>query len=263
MTQRPALPQILRKLFSRSALHRPVLLLALATSTPLIAADLTAYTEEWPPYNFAERGEVRGIATDILRAACAEAKIRCEFRLVPWARALAMVTSTPNTLVYTTARKASREHEFLWVGPILPRTTWVYGKKESAPTIKSFTDLAQHRVGVVRGEASVQDLVAAGIPETSMVVDSSNAAVLKLLSRDWAEAMVDTEIGMAWNLKTAQLAPADFVKLMKLSDNGAYYFALNLKSDASLHDKLQRATDKLRKNGSIDRIVGSYANREH
>ena len=263
MSPRLALPQILRKLLSRSPLRRPALILALLTSAPLMAADLTAYTEEWPPYNFAERGEVKGIATDILRAACADAKISCEFHLVPWARALAMVTSTPNTLVYTTARKASREHDFLWVGPILPRTTWVYGKKDSAPAIKSFADLAQHRVGVVRGEASVQDLVVAGVPETSMVVDSANAAVLKLLSRGWAEAMVDTEIGMAWNLKTAQLAPADFVKLMKLADHGAYYFALNLKSDVNLHDRLQRATDKLRKNGSIDRIVGSYANRKH
>jgi polar amino acid transport system substrate-binding protein len=238
-------------------------MLALMVSAPLMAADLTAYTEEWPPYNYAERGEVKGIATDVLRAVCAEAKVSCEFHLVPWARALAMASNTPNTLVYTTARKPSREHEFLWVGPLLPRTTWIYGKKERAPTIKNFTDLAQHRVGVVRGEASVQDLVAAGVPETSMVVDSSNAAVLKLLSRDWVDAMVDTEIGMAWNVKLAQIPPADFVKLMKLADNGAYYFALNLKSDASLHDKLQRATDKLRKNGSIDRIVGNYAHRNH
>lgn len=224
-----------------------------------MAADITAYTEEWPPYNFAEHGVVKGIATDILQAACSEAKLSCEFNLVPWARAVALVSSSPNTLLYTTARKPSREHDYLWVGPILPRTTWIYGKKESQQTIRTFKELAQHRVGVVRGEASVQDLLAAGVPEKSLVIDSSNALVLKLLAKGWADAMVDTEIGMAWNLKSADMPANQFAKLMKLADDGAYYFALNLKSDPALHDKLQKATDKLRKTGAIDRIVGSYS----
>ena len=51
------------------------------------AADLVAYTEEWAPYNFSEKGVVRGIATDILRAACSAEKLDCDIHMMPWARA--------------------------------------------------------------------------------------------------------------------------------------------------------------------------------
>lgn len=104
--------------------------LAVAASllAPARAADLTAYTVDWAPYNYSEQGAIKGFSTDMLRAMCQSAKIDCDIRMVPWARAYKTVQTTPNTLVFTTARKPSREGEFLWVGPIVPRSTWVYGR---------------------------------------------------------------------------------------------------------------------------------------
>lgn len=232
--------------------------LAVGALMPAHATDLAAYTEEWPPYNFNENGEVSGISTDILRAACQTAKLQCTFQIVPWARAYKTATRTPNTVLYTTARKPSREHEFVWVGPILPRTTWVYGKATPTPLIRDFKDLAHHRVGVVRDEAAQQDLEAAGVPLSAFTVQSTNADVLRILMGDVVDAMVDTEIGMAWNLRSANLAPNAVHKLMKLADDGAYYFALNPESDPALVNRLQTAVDKLRRSGKIDAIVKHY-----
>lgn len=222
------------------------------------APDLVALTEEWAPYNYSEQGEVKGIATDVLRAACALAQLRCEFRVVPWARALALATAQPNTLAYTTARKPERERAFLWIGPLLPRATWVYGRAGSESSLRRAQDLALHRFGVVRGEAAAQDLQAAGVPAASLVPDNSNAAVLRMLLGGWVDAMVDTEIGMAWNLRNANAAPSEVVRLMKLSDEGGYYYALNPRSDAVLARKLQAALDKLRASGAIERSIAAY-----
>jgi polar amino acid transport system substrate-binding protein len=222
------------------------------------AADLTAYTEEWPPYNYAEKGTIKGIATDMLRAACREESLACDFKIMPWARAYKIVTATPNTLVYTTARKPSREAEFQWVGPILPRSTWIFGRAGLEPAPQTLAELARLRVGVVRDEAARQDLLDAGVPASALIEQASNAEVLRMLSTLGVDAMVDTEVGMGWNMRNAAVAPKAVRKLMKLSDGGAYYYAFNLNSNPDLIRRVQLALDKLRKKGALSGIVERY-----
>lgn len=250
---------------SRTALHRRLRLHSLAAllwalAAGVQAADLTAYTEEWAPYNFSEGGEIKGIGTEMLRAACAEARLSCDIHIVPWARAYALALNTPDTLVYTTARKPFREKSFVWIGPILPRTTWVWGRAagERNGIVKTVRDLPQLRFGVVRGDATVQELLDAGVPQAQLMADSSNGAALRLLHSGWVDAMVDTEIGMAWTLRMAGLPASTVQPLIPLSEDAAYYFALNPQSKPGLAPRLQRALDTLRKSGKLDAIVKAY-----
>ncbi len=231
---------------------------AVSAWAPACAADLTAYTEEWAPYNFSQNGVVKGIATDVLRSACTQAGLDCEFKVVPWARAMVMVTRTPHTALYTTARKPSREQDFVWVGPLLPRTTWVFVNNQSSARINDFASLGKSRVGVVRDEASQADLMAAGVPAEAFTMQSSNAHVLRLMVSGAVDAMVDTEVGMAWNLRDTAQPAQTVVKKMKLSDEGAYYFALNRNTKPSVVRDLQVAVDALRREGRIDAIVKHY-----
>ena len=234
------------------------LVLCACQASPILAADLTAYAEPWLPYNYVEGNEIKGISTEILRAACKLAKLHCEIQIVPWARAYKTVTNTPNTIVYTTARNPSREKKFTWVGPILPRPTWAYGKAGGATEIRSIKDLANTKIGVVRGEASLADLLAVGVPTSSFVELNSNNDVLRMMLLDKINVVVDTEIGMTWSLHAAGLSPITVTKLMKINEGGAYYFALNLQSDPLIVMKLQAGIDKLRREGKIDAIVYRY-----
>lgn len=233
-------------------------LLLTAPLLALAATDFVAYTEEWPPYNYQENADVKGISSDVLRAACEIAQLRCSLQLVPWARAYKIVSNTPNTVLYTTARKPAREALFIWVGPILPRTTWIYTKAEHGPALKDIKDLAALRVGVVREEAAQADLLQGGVPATALVEESSNTAVLRMLLGDIVDAMVDTEVGMAWNLRSLGRPASSVTKQLKLSEDGAYYFALSLKSDPAMVRKLQAAVDKLKRDGRLEAIVRNY-----
>jgi hypothetical protein len=47
-------------------------------------------------------------------------------------------------------------------------------------------------------------------------------------------------------------------KLLKLSDDGAYYFALNPQSDPTLVLRLQQAIDKLRSEGRLESFSKAY-----
>lgn len=233
-------------------------LLALALPVGGQAADFKAYTEDWAPYNFEQDGQVKGIATDLLRAACTQAKLECEIELVPWARAYQTAQIRPNSLVYTTARKPARESEFLWVGPIAPRTTWVYGRSGLEKTIRSAADLSSLQVGVVRGEAAQQDLEKAGVPATALRVESSNEVVMRLLRQGVIDAMVETEIGVAWSQRNGDLAPGSVVRLFKLSDEGAYFYALNKGSDPVRVKRLQAAVETLTREGKLEAIKREY-----
>lgn len=224
------------------------------------ASDLNAYTEDWAPYNYEENGQVRGISTDILRAACSAAKLDCSIALVPWARAYKNASTEPKALAYTTARKPSREHEFAWVGPILPRSTWVYTREDGTAPPANAADLAKLRIGIVRGEAAEQDLLAAGVPAAALVAQPSNVDVLRMLLAGAVDAMVDTEIGMQWNLKNQGLTARSVQQAFKLTDEGAYYFAIHPGTPAQTVDKLQAAVDKLRASGQIQRITRRYLN---
>ena len=75
---------------------------------------------------------------------------------------------------------------------------------------------------------------------------------------DLVHAMVDTEAGMAWSLRSVGRPAGSVTKLLKLSDEGAYYFALNPQSDPTLARKLQQALDKLRAEGRLDAISKNY-----
>ncbi|WP_349744296.1 transporter substrate-binding domain-containing protein [Roseateles cavernae] len=220
---------------------------------------LNAYTEEWPPYNYSERGELKGVATDILRALCAEAELRCLIDSVPWARAYAAALKSPNAMVYTTVRRPSREHDFIWIGPILSRSTWVWGRAGGTATIRDRKDLPLLRYGVVRGEAAAQDLLDAGVPPAALVADASNAAILRQLRLGWIDAMVDTELGMAWNLRQAGMASSEVLRLAPLSEQGGYYFAMNRHSDPALVERLQSALERLRSKGTIEELMRAYA----
>ena len=142
---------------------------------------------------------------------------------------------------------------------LLPRTTWVYTRNISGLPARDAKELAQLRIGVVREEAALQDLQAAGSPHrVRLVEESSNDAVFRMLMGDMVQAMVDTEVGMAWNLRSVGRPAGSVTKLLKLSDDGGYYFALNKQSHPLLAIKLQQAVDKLRSEGRLDAIVRNY-----
>ncbi len=244
---------------------RPLLAgLLLAAALPASAGDasrsltLEAFTEEWPPYNYSEQGQLKGIASDVLRASCKEAAIDCRLASVPWARAYQTALRQPNTLVYTTARRPDREHDFVWIGPLLSRSTWIYGLAAKHPQALERQAIGGLRFAVVRGEAAAQDLLTAGVPAAALVPEASNASVWRMLMAGHVDAVVDTEVGMAWNLRLLGADAARVRALMPLSGEGAYYFALNKQSDPLIAERLQAALDKLRRSGALDEIKRRY-----
>ena len=225
---------------------------------PVSAADLRAYTEEWAPYNYMVGKEVKGISTDILRTMCQMAEVDCAIQLVPWSRAYKTVSENPNTLIYSIARTAQREKEFIWVGPILPRPMWIYGKPGLEASIHQIKDLTKAKIGIVRGDASLEELFTVGVPQSSILILNSHTDIMRMMKLGKINVVVNTEIGMEFDLKNSGLPSDAVIKLLKLSDGNSVYFGVNLRSDPALVERLQISVEKLKRERKFDAIVRSY-----
>jgi polar amino acid transport system substrate-binding protein len=220
------------------------------------AATLQAYAEESAPYHFTEQGKVVGIAADLLRAACKEAKHDCNIRILPWARAYALTKDKPNALIFSIVRRPEREREFLWLSPIITEGMWLYASPD-APTIGRLADIKDARIGAINGGSAIAALRQRGVPKASIDPANSIEANLKKFAAGRVDYIVDTELRFGMELARYPL-PFKARKMLKLQDATSYY-AMNLHSDPAVVKSLRIALDKLRANKTLEQITRQYA----
>ena len=61
-----------------------------------------------------------------MKAACEEAQIECDFKMLPWNRSMRMALEGPNSGLVSTARTTERENLFQWVGPLISGQNCIY-----------------------------------------------------------------------------------------------------------------------------------------
>ena len=224
-------------------------------STTASTADLTAYAEESAPYHYTERGKVIGIAADFLRAACTRAALSCDLQILPWARAYALGSSTPDTLIYSTVRRPEREALFHWISPIINESLWLYGS-DTAPAIKDLRALAGKRIGVINGSASIGQLKAAGLAEGNLELANSKESNFKKFAARRVDYIVETDVRFDY-LQRQHALPFKPAKAKRLGDATSYY-AMNLHSDPAKVSALRSALAALRADSTMERITQAY-----
>ena len=242
--------------FSVGRIFKPVYSLCIAL-WPLLAgsAELTAYAEESPPYHYLKNGEVTGIATEVLQAACARAKVSCDIQIVPWARAYALATTTPNTVIFSIVRRADREKNFIWLSPIATETMWIYGRSDS-PAIGSLAQLKAKRIGVINGSSAIMELHNAGVLDAIIDVANSTEGNLRKLEARHLDYIVstDTRIDAAKAKFDMRL---NLVKATKLNEVTSYY-AISRGSDPRLVAAVKSALAEVSASNVRDKIRLKY-----
>jgi polar amino acid transport system substrate-binding protein len=229
----------------------------LAQGQPAPRVDLRAFADDSPPYNFLDGGVATGLSSDFLRVLCREAELTCAIEIVPWARAYYRALTDPDTLVFTATRTPEREASFLWLGPILPRSEWVYGLADG-PTLGDLAALRQHRVGVIYQDAVIADLLRAGVPQASLdMAPNALTNTKKLLARR-VDFVVGTDLGMAWELRQLGADAGVLRRVVPVSQEGAYYYALNPRTDPALVERLRQAFDRLERRHLREALVRDY-----
>jgi len=230
-------------------------MLACLTMHAARAADIIAYADNSPPYHYLENDQATGLATELLLAGCKHAKLNCEVKILPWARAYATVASTPDTVLIAVARRPDRENMFLWLNPIMTETVWAFGRTDS-PKINTIAELKNARIGVINGGSAEKFLRDAGIPDAAMDKANSIESNLRKLGAHRIDYVVDTEARL--NQEKAQFQfTYPTVKILRLHDITTY-FTMHPKSQPKLVLALRSSLNANNTNGVRDKIIEKY-----
>ncbi|WHS60719.1 ABC transporter substrate-binding protein [Pseudomonas sp. G2-4] len=243
------------------------LVLAFAGATLLLAGtaraadtSLVLLTENFPPYNmakngknFAQDGNINGIAVDIVREIFKRADISYSLTLrFPWERIYKLALENPGYGVFVMARLPEREKLFKWVGPIGPDDWIMLAKTDSKITLDSLEQARQYRIGAYKGDAIAETLAKQGLNPIVVLRDQDNAKKLVNGQIDlWAT-------GDPAGRYLARQEGVNDLKTVLRFNSAELYLALNKDVPDDVVARLQGALDELRKEGAVDAIMARY-----
>lgn len=93
--------------------------ICLLCSTPVIAREeLVVFTENSPPYQYAQGSNIEGLATAKVRKIVESAGYNAQIKIFPWARALLNVNRSSRALIYSMAKTPERLDDYHWIAPV-------------------------------------------------------------------------------------------------------------------------------------------------
>ena len=112
------------------------------------AADLILNTQDFAPFNYEVNGVVSGPAADVIRRICADMKVACEMRLLPWRRAQQEVEDGKAHGMFVIGWNAERA-KWLHFSPPLLNTEYGFFVRDDNPLkFTQISDVKGYTVGV-------------------------------------------------------------------------------------------------------------------
>lgn len=162
----------------------PLFLAGLLLSAPLVAAPVGVYAPVEAPYQLLDsRQRPDGFAVAVVRLVLHEVGSDAPIELMPWMRIRATKLGLPNQLIFTVYRNRDTEHDYKWVGAIVPFRIYVYRLK-SRPDIQvsDVASLAKYSVGVVRGGGRYKYLTDKGMSKNLDIAPSDESNMRKFFA---------------------------------------------------------------------------------
>ena len=241
--------------------HALALLAAPISGLPASAAEtppMRILTEEYPPYNYTERGKITGLATEVVEAVLDELKLRGDFQSLPWARAYETARSTPGVLIYCIGRTPERDKSFKWVGVIAPTNYYLFGRPGTRYQVDSLEDAKQYRIATVNEDVGEQFLVARGFVKGQNLQPSVKYGLnYEKLKMQRVDLWIINELTASHLAREAGDNPTETLarvyRIPELSGEGYYMAFGNLTPDATV-DKFRRALEAIKQSGRYEQL---------
>lgn len=249
-----------------------VLPIALSLWASLVTAqaleDINWLTEEYPPFNYKEDGELKGIAVDFLVEIWKKLgvkKTKADIKLVPWARGVKTLESQPNTCLFSTTLTANRLNVRGWkfAYPI-PRIredseNQLIARVDKNLSFNSVNDVLNYKgnFGVVRGDVGASLLLDLGVGDHKLERTSEPKQLTLMLHAgrfDVASYSIDA-MQKAMNQEGIDPTLYENIYAFPLSPLG-YAFHHNI--HPKILKKIQQAIDELHAEGVAEEIVQRY-----
>jgi polar amino acid transport system substrate-binding protein len=212
-------------------------------------------TESAHPLSYLENNRIKGLATELLKEIMADANLKYDNKLLPWVRAYKTATTQKDTLLYSVGRTIEREDKFRWVGEIIPMGYNLYGLTKNQSGERPQLDVIKEKyIGVPRNDLRHSYLKKQGFK--NLIFTNSYEHTYKLLTRGRIDYFIASTWGINAFKKKHNLKNSDVVTVIGFEElKTDLYFAFNIKTSDDLYTTVKSSYEKVRANGSYEKIM--------
>ncbi|MBU3914586.1 transporter substrate-binding domain-containing protein [bacterium] len=220
---------------------------------------IKVFTEQNPPYNWEENGEIKGFSTQIVREILKRAGFKYSMRCVPWSGAYQTTIKHENTLIFSIVRMENRESLFKWVGPFAPYQVFLFKLKSRKDiNISSLKEAKRYRIGVVENDARHLYFQEKGGYKLDVVRE--DILNIKKLFVERIDLIPFKEITL--KKRVNDLAGHSFDELEKVllldEISSDFYAAFGEKTSDEIVKKCQNALNSMKKDGTFNEIASQH-----
>jgi len=222
------------------------------------AQEITIVTEEFPPYNYTQNGEMKGISSEIVMAVLEEIDVTAKIVSYPWSRAYVLASTKKNHLIYSIARIPEREELFHWIGTIAPYSTSLYKLKSRKDiVINSIDDAKLYSIGTSGSDVITEYLQSLNFIHLEIV--SRDVQNLYKLTHDRIDLIAYDDISFSYMIKKEGLTLNKYEKVFLIEDlSDKLYMAFSKTTDISLVEKFKKGLEAIKKKGIFEKIQKKY-----
>jgi polar amino acid transport system substrate-binding protein len=235
------------------------LAVVLACTLPVTAAELIFNTQDFAPFNYGVNGVASGPVADIVRRICAETKVDCPMRVLPWRRAQQEVAEGKAHALFSIGWNAERAKTLYFSPPILNTEYGFFVREDNPLKFAQTSDVKGYSVGVFgpSNTATALEKIKAdlgGDLTIDMTPDDESAFRKASLSRVKA-VFSNRDVGydLTKKLGITNLRYAGRQQALK------YYIGFSQKfTDKKLVDQFNETFRALHRQGVIQEILGRH-----
>jgi polar amino acid transport system substrate-binding protein len=229
-----------------------------AAATCAAAAELILNTQDFAPFSYEANGVVSGPAADVIRRVCADMKITCTMRLLPWRRAQQEVQEGKAHGMFVIGWNAERA-KWLHFSPALLNTEYGFFVREDNPLrFQQNADVKGYTVGVYgpSNTATALDAIKKEIKDLTIDVTPDDEAAFKKLALGRVQAVFSNrDVGHDLLRKLA----ITNVRYAGRQQSLKYYVGFAQKStDRAMVDEFNATFRTLHRQGAVREILGRY-----
>ncbi|WP_341524070.1 transporter substrate-binding domain-containing protein [Pseudomonas sp. G.S.17] len=250
---------------NRLLMFSALMLLAASEFAPSAVAEpaLRIITEELPPYNMTQNGQLTGMSTEVVQAVLKEIGIEASIQPMPWARAYELALNESNVLIYSIARTPEREELFQWVGAIAPTQWYIFSLAERPIKLNSLDDARGHQIATVNQDVGEQYLISKGF-RIGAQLQSSNKYEhnYRKLKVDHVELWISNELNALYltrqNGEDPEKVLIRSLPLPELTSQEGLSMAFSRGTPAQTVEKFRSGLETIRRNGVYDAIMRKW-----
>jgi len=213
---------------------------------------LDIYTEDLPPFNYLEAGQLKGLSVDLVNEIARRVGPAKPVQVVPWSRGYQIALEEPNVALFSTVRSEQRESLFKWVGPLATSASTLYARKGSGIEIASLDDAKRvESIGTYKDDVDEQFLRERGF--ANLYSHSNPAGIIRNLMAGRVRLGIMNDYSAPLCVRQAGFR-LDDIEPVFAARKTYLYVAFSLKTPDALVQLWQDALDGMREDGTFERI---------